>query len=276
MTPFTYTASPLNFLIDGSSPAIPSAWKPSVNRPTPYFRARPARYSSSMAETLSLLRVLVIEDDPASRMAIVKSLRESRHTVFEAADGVTGLDIARTEPLDAVVLDLTLPRMDGIALLKLLRTTSRVPVVVVSARRDEDDRVETLDLGADDYLTKPFTVRELLARLRAVIRRAAGHPATVITLGSLVIDLQGKTVCRDGARIPLTAMEFETLATLARHRGEVVPRDILERAIHQDGIEHVSNVVDVIILRLRRKLGRAVITTRRGLGFVIEAQEGRA
>ena len=229
-----------------------------------------------MSETLSLLRVLVIEDDPASRMAIVKSLRESRHTVFEAADGVTGLDIARTEPLDAVVLDLALPRMDGLALLKLLRTTSRVPVIVVSARRDEDDRVETLDLGADDYLTKPFTVRELLARLRAVIRRAAGHPPTVITLGSLVIDLHGKTVCRDGARIPLTAMEFETLATLARHRGEVVPRDILERAIRQDGIEHVSNVVDVIILRLRRKLGRDVITTRRGLGFVIEAQEGRA
>jgi two-component system OmpR family response regulator len=229
-----------------------------------------------MSETLSSLRVLVIEDDPASRMAIVKSLRESRHTVFEAADGVTGLDIARTEPLDAVVLDLTLPRMDGIELLKLLRTTSRVPVIVVSARRDEDDRVGTLDLGADDYLTKPFTVRELLARLRAVIRRAAGHPATVITLGSLVIDLHGKTVCRDGARIPLTAMEFETLATLARHRGEVVPRDILERAIRQDGIEHVSNVVDVIILRLRRKLGRDVITTRRGLGFVIEAQEGRA
>jgi len=229
-----------------------------------------------MSETLSSLRVLVIEDDPASRMAIVKSLRESRHTVFEAADGVAGLDIARTEPLDAVVLDLTLPRMDGIELLKLLRTTSRVPVIVVSARRDEDDRVGTLDLGADDYLTKPFTVRELLARLRAVIRRAAGHPPTVITLGSLVIDLHGKTVCRDGARIPLTATEFEMLATLARHRGEVVPRDILERAIRQDGIEHVSNVVDVIILRLRRKLGRDVITTRRGLGFVIEAQEGRA
>jgi len=229
-----------------------------------------------MSETLSSLRVLVIEDDPASRMAIVKSLRESRHTVFEAADGVAGLDIARTEPLDAVVLDLTLPRMDGIELLKLLRTTSRVPVIVVSARRDEDDRVGTLDLGADDYLTKPFTVRELLARLRAVIRRAAGHPAAVITLGDLVIDLHGKTVCRDGARIPLTATEFEMLATLARHRGEVVPRDILERAIRQDGIEHVSNVVDVIILRLRRKLGRDVITTRRGLGFVIEAQEGRA
>jgi DNA-binding response OmpR family regulator len=119
----------------------------------------------------SSLRVLVIEDDPASRSAIVKSLREMRHTVFEAADGVTGLQIAQTEPLDAVVLDLMLPRMDGIRLLTELRRTSRVPVIIVSGRRTEDDRVEALDLGADDYLTKPFTVRELLARLRAVVRR---------------------------------------------------------------------------------------------------------
>lgn len=229
-----------------------------------------------MSDTLSSLRVLVIEDDPASRMAIVQSLRESRHTAFEAADGVTGLEIARVEPLDAVVLDLALPRMDGIQLLKVLRTVSRVPVVVVSARRDEDDRVGALDLGADDYLTKPFTVRELLARLRAVIRRAAGHPASVITLGTLVVDLHAKTVCRDGARVPLTAAEFEMLSTLARHRGEVVPRDVLEKAIRKDGIDHVSNVVDVIILRLRRKLGRDVITTRRGQGFIIEVQEERA
>jgi len=229
-----------------------------------------------MSGTLSSLRVLVIEDDPASRQAIVQSLRESRHTVFEAADGVTGLDIARVEPLDAVVLDLTLPRMDGIELLKQLRTVSHVPVVVVSARHEENDRVDTLDLGADDYLTKPFTVRELLARLRAVIRRAAGHSASVITLGSVVVDLHAKTVCRDGARVPVTATEFEMLSTLVRHRGEVVPRDFLGKAIRQSGIDHVSNVVDVIVLRLRRKLGRELITTRRGLGFIIEVQEGRA
>ena len=229
-----------------------------------------------MPGTLSSLRVLVIEDDSASRLAIVKSLRESQHTVFEAADGVAGLEIARTEPLDAVVLDLMLPRMDGIQLLRQLRTTSSVPVVVVSARRAEDDRVEALDLGADDYLTKPFTVRELLARLRAVVRRAEGDSAAVITLGDIVIDFNAKTVCHDGARIPLTAAEFEMLAALARHRGEVVPREVLEKAIRQDGSEHVSNVVDVIILRLRRKLGRELITTRRGQGFIIEVQDGRA
>jgi two-component system OmpR family response regulator len=224
----------------------------------------------------SSLRVLVIEDDPASRSAIVKSLRESRHTVFEAADGLTGLEIARTEPLDAVVLDLMLPRMDGIRLLRELRQTNRVPVIIVSARRTEDDRVEALDLGADDYLTKPFTARELLARLRAVVRRSDRDTASVITLGDIVIDFSAKTVSRNGARIPLTATEFGMLAALARHRGEVVPRDVLEKAIRQDGSEHVSNVVDVIILRLRRKLGRELIATRRGQGFIIEQQDGRA
>ncbi len=224
----------------------------------------------------SSLRVLVIEDDPASRSAIAKSLREMRHTVFEAADGVTGLQIAQAEPLDAVVLDLMLPRMDGISLLTELRRTSRVPVIIVSARRTEDDRVEALDLGADDYLTKPFTVRELLARLRAVVRRTEADTASVVTVGDIVIDFSAKTVSRNGARIPLTATEFEMLTALARHRGEVVPRDVLEKAIRQDGSAHVSNVVDVIILRLRRKLGRELIATRRGQGFIIEQQDGRA
>ena len=229
-----------------------------------------------MSPMQSSLRVLVIEDDPASRSAIVKSLREMRHTVFEAADGVTGLQIAQTEPLDAVVLDLMLPRMDGIRVLTELRRTSRVPVIIVSGRRTEDDRVEALDLGADDYLTKPFTVRELLARLRAVVRRTEAETATVITLGDIVIDFSAKTVSRNGARIPLTSTEFEMLAALARHRGEVVPRDVLEKAIRQDGSGHVSNVVDVIILRLRRKLGRELIATRRGQGFIIEQQDARA
>jgi len=219
----------------------------------------------------SSLRVLVIEDDSASRSAIAKALRESRHTVFEAADGVAGLEIAATEPLDAVVLDLMLPRMDGIRLLTKLRQTNRVPVIIVSARQTEDDRVEALDLGADDYLTKPFTVRELLARLRAVVRRTDPDTASAITLGDVLIDFNAKTVSRSGVRIQLTATEFGMLTVLARHRGEVVPRDVLERAIRQDGSEHVSNVVDVIILRLRRKLGRELITTRRGQGFIIES-----
>jgi two-component system OmpR family response regulator len=226
---------------------------------------------SAMPGIQSSLRVLVIEDDSASRSAIAKALRESRHTVFEAADGVAGLEIAATEPLDAVVLDLMLPRMDGIRLLTKLRQTNRVPVIIVSARQTEDDRVEALDLGADDYLTKPFTVRELLARLRAVVRRTDPDTASAITLGDVLIDFNAKTVSRSGVRIQLTATEFGMLTVLARHRGEVVPRDVLERAIRQDGSEHVSNVVDVIILRLRRKLGRELITTRRGQGFIIES-----
>ena len=226
---------------------------------------------SAMPGIQSSLRLLVIEDDSASRSAIAKALRESRHTVFEAADGVAGLEIAATEPLDAVVLDLMLPRMDGIRLLTKLRQTNRVPVIIVSARQTEDDRVEALDLGADDYLTKPFTARELLARLRAVVRRTDPDTASAITLGDVLIDFNAKTVSRSGVRIPLTATEFGMLNVLARHRGEVVPRDVLERAIRQDGSEHVSNVVDVIILRLRRKLGRELITTRRGQGFIIES-----
>jgi len=226
---------------------------------------------SAMPGIQSSLRVLVIEDDSASRSAIAKALRESRHTVFEAADGVAGLEIAATEPLDAVVLDLMLPRMDGIRLLTKLRQTNRVPVIIVSARQTEDDRVEALDLGADDYLTKPFTARELLARLRAVVRRTDPDTASAITLGDVLIDFNAKTVSRSGVRIQLTATEFGMLTVLARHRGEVVPRDVLERAIRQDGSEHVSNVVDVIILRLRRKLGRELITTRRGQGFIIES-----
>jgi two-component system OmpR family response regulator len=169
-----------------------------------------------------------------------------------------------------------LPRMDGIRLLTELRRTNRVPVIVVSARRTEDDRVEALDLGADDYLTKPFTARELLARLRAVVRRTEGDSASVITLGDIVIDFSAKAVSRDGARVPLTATEFAMLAALARHRGEVVPRDTLAKSIRQDGSEHVSNVVDVIILRLRRKLGKELIATRRGQGFIVEAQDGHA
>ena len=165
-----------------------------------------------MLDVQPSLRVLVIEDDAASRLAIAKALREARHTVFEAVDGVTGLAIAQSEPLDAVVLDLMLPRLDGMRLLETLRRTSGVPVIVVSARQAEDDRVEALDRGADDYLTKPFTVRELLARLRAVVRRTEWEAPAVIEVGDVAIDFGARTVSRAGVRVPLTAAEFEILA----------------------------------------------------------------
>ena len=149
--------------------------------------------------------------------------------------------------------------------------SSAVPVIVVSARRGENDRVEALNLGADDYLTKPFTVRELLARIRAVLRRSENEVTTVIMVGDVAIDLASKTASRNGERILLTPMEFDVLLYLARRRGKLVSRDVLQKVIHPDEAHDVSNVIDVIVLRLRKKLGRDLITTRRGQGFIIDA-----
>ncbi|MCX7404098.1 MAG: response regulator transcription factor, partial [Planctomycetia bacterium] len=182
-----------------------------------------------MPESQVPFRVLVIEDDESTRSATAGALREHMHTVFEAADGAAGLEIATTETLDAIVLDLMLPRMDGITLLEKLRQRSAIPVIITSAKQTENDRVNLLDLGADDYLTKPFTVRELLARLRAIVRRIEGDTTSVITIGDLAIDCHAKKVARGGEPIPLTAMEFEVLAILAKHKGRIVSRALLEK-----------------------------------------------
>lgn len=225
-------------------------------------------------------RILVVEDDTASRTALAQCLREEQCTVYEAADGVAGLELAGREALQLVILDLMLPKLDGIHVLEKLRQNSAVPVIVVSARRGENDRVEALNLGADDYLTKPFTVRELLARIRAVLRRSENEVTTIITIGDVAIDTASKTASRNGERIPLTPMEFDVLLYLARRRGKLVPRDLLDKVIHPEiaqdhrktgDTSNVSNVIDVFVLRLRKKLGRGLITTRRGQGFIIDA-----
>ena len=222
-------------------------------------------------------RILVVEDDTASRTALAQCLREEQCTVYEAADGVAGLELAGREAPQLVILDLMLPKLDGIHVLEKLRQSSAVPVIVVSARRGENDRVEALNLGADDYLTKPFTVRELLARIRAVLRRSENEVTTISTIGDVAIDTASKTASRNGERIPLTPMEFDVLLYLARRRGKLVPRDLLHKVIHPENAQdnnntsNVSNVIDVFVLRLRKKLGRGLITTRRGQGFIIDA-----
>ena len=225
-------------------------------------------------------RILVVEDDTASRTALAQCLREEQCTVYEAADGVAGLELAGREAPQLVILDLMLPKLDGIHVLEKLRQSNAVPVIVVSARRGEHDRVEALNLGADDYLTKPFTVRELLARIRAVLRRSENEVTTIITIGDVAIDTASKTASRNGERIPLTPMEFDVLLYLARRRGKLVPRDLLHKVIHPEiaqdirktgNTSNVSNVIDVFVLRLRKKLGRGLITTRRGQGFIIDA-----
>jgi len=217
--------------------------------------------------------VLVIDDEEAARRAVAQGLLEAGLEVLEAADGPAGLELAIHAAPDLVVLDLRLPGFDGEQLLERLRRVSEVPVIVVSAKREEDDRVAALDLGADDYLVKPFTVRELLARIAAVLRRSDGDVASTVAIGSITIDFPARSASRDGRRVPLTAQEFAVLGHLARHRGRLVTRGALEELLHPgesppEGT--VSNVVDVIVLRLRKKLGHDLIATRRGLGFIID------
>jgi len=219
------------------------------------------------------IRVLVIDDEDAARQAVAAGLREAGCDVLEAADGVTGLEQAVRAGVDLVVLDLRLPGLAGERVLDQLRLTSAVPVIVTSAKREEDDRVAVLDHGADDYLVKPFTVRELLARIRAVLRRSEPQEA-VVTIGGVTIDFGSHTATCGGARVALTAQEFAVLDCLARHRGQIVTRAMLEAVIHPGESppppELVTNIVDVLVLRLRKKLGHDLITTRRGQGFVID------
>ncbi len=219
------------------------------------------------------MRVLVVDDEESARRAVAQGLRECGWEILEAGDGLAGLEAAVRGTPDVVLLDLRLPGLEGEQVLRRLREISRVPVIVISAKREEDDRVAALDMGADDYLVKPFTVRELAARIRAVLRRSDPDEETAVTVGGVGVDFAARTANRDGIRVPLTAQEFAVLACLVRHRGRVVTRAMLETVLHPgDQVipDMVSNVVDVIVLRLRKKLGHDLITTRRGQGFIID------
>jgi two-component system, OmpR family, response regulator len=222
----------------------------------------------------ALGRVLVIDDEDSARRAVAAGLREAGFDTLEAADGSTGLAQARSAGVGLVVLDLMLPGLPGEQLLRELRRTSAVPVIIVSAKREEDDRIAALDLGADDYLVKPFTLRELLARVRAVLRRSESDAAPVLTIGQITIDGPARIAMRAGERVPLTAQEFAVLDCLVRHRGRIVTRAMLDTAIHPGESppppELVSNIIDVLVLRLRKKLGHDLITTRRGQGFIVD------
>ena len=219
------------------------------------------------------VRVLVIDDEEAARRAVTQGLRALGWEVAEAADGPAGLESALQGRPDVVLLDLRLPGLAGEEVLRRLRETSRVPLIVISAKREEDDRVAALDLGADDFLVKPFTVRELAARIRAVLRRSEGEPPDVVTMGDVTVDFSARTASRAAARVPLTAQEFAVLGCLMRNRGRLVTRPMLEALLHPGEpppADAVSNVIDVIVLRLRKKLGHDFITTRRGQGFIID------
>lgn len=215
------------------------------------------------------MRILVVEDEPDLLRTIAQVLREDGYAVDEAADGEEGLYKARSWAYDAIILDLLLPRLTGWELLQQLRKTHAVPVLILTARDEVADRVRGLDAGADDYLTKPFHLTELRARLRALIRRSAGQPSSTIRIRQLSIDLNTKTVTRDGTLLTLTPREYSLLELLALHRSQVVTRTQIYEHLFDETEDSLSNLVDVHISNLRRKLGADFITTRRGQGYIL-------
>jgi two-component system, OmpR family, response regulator len=217
------------------------------------------------------MRVLIIEDDPALSRSLAATLREENYAVDIALDGETGLFKGRDQVYDAIVLDVMLPRLNGWEVLARLRPDVRTPVLMLTARDTVPDRVNGLDHGADDYLTKPFDVDELLARLRALIRRAAGCTHPRIELGhGVVVETAARRVTLTGAEIALTPAEYALLEYLALHRGEVVTRTELYEHLFDEEESTLSNLLDVRVSSLRRKLGHDLITTRRGHGYCIE------
>lgn len=215
------------------------------------------------------MRILIVEDEPRLLANLAKALREADYAVDTADNGDDGLFKAQSCDYDAVVLDVMLPKLDGWELLSRLRKTKRTPVLMLTARDAATDRVRGLDAGADDYLVKPFDLSELLARLRALIRRSAGQSHPVIELGDVNIDTGSRTVTREGRPVTMTAREYSILEYLALHRGKLVTRTALYEHIMDESDFTLSNLVDVHVFSIRKKLGHSLITTRRGQGYTI-------
>lgn len=218
------------------------------------------------------MKLLLIEDEPDLRTGLAHALRKSGYAVDMADDGEEGFYKAKEADYDAIVLDVMLPKLDGWEVLRKLRILKPTPVLMLTARDATEDRVRGLDLGADDYLVKPFEITELLARLRALIRRSHSQPQhSQLEIGNVLIDPAARTVSLDGKPITLTPREFGVLEYLARHRGKVVSRTTLYEHLFDENNDTLSNLIDVHIFNLRRKLGHEFISTRRGHGYCIEA-----
>jgi DNA-binding response OmpR family regulator len=226
------------------------------------------------------VRILVVEDSPRLQRTLGVALRKSGYAVDLAGDGEEGLWQAESTSYDVVVLDLMLPKVDGLEVLRRLRRGGRaVHVLLLTARDTVSDRVQGLQAGADDYLVKPFALEEFLARVQALCRRAYGTKQNPLTVGDLAVDLLARTVRRAGRLIELTAREYLLLEYLACRRGQVVSRADIENHIYDGQVDPMSNVVDSAVCSLRKKLGESsgttLIHTRRGLGYVLgEAAAG--
>ena len=221
------------------------------------------------------MKILIIEDEKGLARLIKKGLEENYFAVDMSFDGTEGLHMAETWPYDAILLDIMLPGIDGFEILKSLRARKNdVPVLIITARGEIEERIKGLNIGADDYIPKPFDLSELIARLRSVIRRSKGKPSPLLTIDDLAIDLNARTVTRAGQAISLSAREFTLLEYLALNSGRVVSRTELIDHIYGSDTEWDSNVIDVYINYLRNKIdkgfGRALIHTMRGAGYILK------
>ncbi|MCC6869927.1 MAG: response regulator transcription factor [Burkholderiales bacterium] len=214
------------------------------------------------------MRVLVVEDDPTLLVQLGAALGNAGYAVDEAADGRDGLHLGLTEPYDAIVLDLGLPVLDGLTVLQRWRQQGRTtPVLILTARDGWHEKVAGIDAGADDYLTKPFHTEELLARLRALVRRSHGLASPLLRCGDVTLDTRAGTVTLAGATVSLTAHEYRLLAYLMHRAGQVVSRSELVEHLYAQDFDRDSNTIEVFVGRLRRKLGAERIETVRGLGY---------
>ncbi len=217
------------------------------------------------------MRVLVVDDEPDLLASLLQALREDGYAADGAADGEEGLYKAQNYDYDAILLDVMLPGIDGWELLQRLRKTKKTAVLMLTARDAVRDRVRGLNGGADDYLVKPFDLDELLARLRALIRRSASQAQSCLQIGDVLLDTSARTVTRQGRPVELTAREYVLVEFLALHRGKVVSRTMLYEHLFDENDSTLSNLLDVHVSNIRKKLGHDFITTRRGHGYSIES-----
>jgi two-component system OmpR family response regulator len=217
------------------------------------------------------VRILIAEDELVLAEQLSASLRDAGYAVDVAADGERAEFLGRTEGYDAVILDLGLPEMDGLTILRRWREAGlATPVLVLTARGAWHEKVQGIDGGADDYVAKPFQIEEVLARLRALIRRSSGQVTPELRVGAVVLDPRGARVTVDGVAVKLTSHQFRVLSYLMHHRGRIVSQGELTEHIYSQGFDRDSNTVEVFIARLRRKVGGSLIETVRGMGYRIE------
>jgi two-component system OmpR family response regulator len=223
------------------------------------------------------MRLLVVEDDPDLNRQLVAALTDAGYVVDSAKDGEEGHYLGETEPYDAVILDLGLPVLDGVSVLeKWRRNEKKMPVLILTARDRWSDKVQGFDAGADDYVAKPFHMEEVLARVRALLRRSAGHASSEIACGPLLLDTKSARVTVDGNAIKLTSLEFRLLAYLMHHKGKVVSRTELVEHLYDQDFDRDSNTIEVFVGRLRKKLGVDVLRTIRGMGYCVSEPDDAA